>query len=123
MSSKITAAPLPPSSNFTGIRFRPQASATRRPTSGEPVKDIRLSPGCLANASPAVVPRPGTTFTTPSGIPASFTSFVRKSVDSGVSSAGLMTTVLPTARAGGIAQLLRRDETLLVQLKSHQTQG
>src|SRR5262249_29263383 len=96
-----------------------QASATRRPTSGEPVKDMRLSPGCLDNASPAVVPKPGTTFTTPSGIPASLTSFVKKSVDNGVSSAGLMTTVLPAASAGDIPQPTNRNGKLHGKIKPH----
>ena len=43
---------------------------------------------------------PTTTFTTPSGIPASRASPASRLAESGVSSAGFRTTVLPHARAG-----------------------
>ena len=45
-------------------------------------------------------PGPTTTLTTPSGIPASRISSASRSAESGVSSAGLRTTVLPHASAG-----------------------
>ena len=50
--------------------------------------------------APTVGPVPVTTLTTPSGRPASVRSSARRSVERLVSSAGLTTTVLPTARAG-----------------------
>jgi hypothetical protein len=45
-------------------------------------------------------PRPVTTFSTPSGAPASAKSFATSSVASGVVAAGFATTVLPPASAG-----------------------
>src|ERR1700677_3633711 len=44
-SSKMTAAPLPPSSNLQGIKLSAQASAICFPVAGEPVNDIRWMPG------------------------------------------------------------------------------
>ena len=58
-SSKTTAAPLPPSSSLTGTRLLPQAAATRRPTSGEPVNDIRFRPGWAAKRGPGRFPVAG----------------------------------------------------------------
>ena len=55
---------------------------------------------CAASAAPAVSPKPVTTFTTPSGTPASAMSSASRSAVSGVCSAGLSTTVLPVASAG-----------------------
>ena len=49
--------------------------------------------------------RPGTTLTTPSGIPASAISRAIASAVSGVSEAGLSTTVQPAARAGAILRV------------------
>ncbi len=45
------------------------------------------------------------TFTTPLGRPASSSSFAKYSVVSGVSSAGLITTVQPAASAGAILRV------------------
>ena len=53
-----------------------------------------------ASAAPAVSPKPVTTFTTPSGTPASATRPARRSAVSGVCSAGLSITVLPVVSAG-----------------------
>jgi len=55
-------------------------------------------------ASPATEPRPVTTFTTPSGMPASEAAWANSSAVSGVISAGLSTMVLPAAMAGRIFQ-------------------
>ena len=101
-SSNTTAAPLPPSSSLTGTRFRPQASPTIRPTSGDPVNDMRLMSALLVSAEPAVAPRPVTTLITPGGNPISVASSASQIADSDVSSAGLMTTVLPAANAGAM---------------------
>ena len=46
-----------------------------------------------------------TTLTTPSGNPASSSSFTKSSVVSGVSCAGLITTVQPAASAGAILRV------------------
>ena len=65
------------------------------PTSVEPVKPIFATSGCSISRWPATEPLPTTTFTTPSGIPASSASSASRSAESGVSSAGFSTTVLP----------------------------
>ena len=55
-------------------------------------------------AWPAVSPRPGTTLSTPSGMPAAAASSAIRSVLSEVSSAGLMIRLLPLANAGAAFQ-------------------
>jgi hypothetical protein len=70
------------------------------PTSVEPVKAILSTSSWAAKAAPAVSPNPVTTFTTPSGMPASAISWASSSAVSGVCSAGLSTTQLPVVRAG-----------------------
>ncbi|MNW00386.1 hypothetical protein D3C71_1958720 [compost metagenome] len=72
---------------------------TLQPTGVEPVKVSLSMPGWLAMAAPTTLPRPLTMLTTPSGIPACCTSSAKRRADSEVSSAGLTTTVQPTARA------------------------
>ena len=52
-------------------------------------------------------PCPVTTFTTPSGTPASLSSDAMNKALSGVSSAGLCTTTLPAASAGAILDVDR----------------
>ena len=73
---------------------------TERPTSVEPVKPIFATSGCSTSRWPTIEPLPTTTLSTPSGIPASSASSARRRAESGVSSAGLSTTVLPQASAG-----------------------
>ena len=70
------------------------------PTSVEPVKAIMSTSGWRPSACPAVSPKPGTTWSTPSGMPASEASSARRSADSGDCSAGFSTTLLPVASAG-----------------------
>jgi hypothetical protein len=72
----------------------------RLPTSVDPVKHTLRTAGCVTNRSPTTEPLPGITVKTPSGSPASRPSSPRRIAVSGVSSAGLRTTVLPAARAG-----------------------
>ena len=103
-SSKITLALLPPSSRVTGFTPRAQPSATRMPTSVEPVNTTFATSGCVTNLSPTIEPLPVSTWKTPSGRPASRPSSARRTAVSGVSSAGLSTTVLPAARAGAKPQ-------------------
>ena len=78
---------------------------TPRPTSVEPVKPIFATSGCSTSRCPTTRPGPTTTLTTPSGIPASRISSASRSAESGVSSAGLRTTVFPQASAGPSFQL------------------
>ena len=78
-----------------------EASApTRWPTAVEPVKATLAMSGCWASRSPTTRPGPTTTFSTPSGSPASSAIFSSSIAVSGVSSAGLSTIVLPAASAG-----------------------
>ena len=80
-------------------------SPTRRPISVEPVNATFATSECSTIRSPTVRPGPLTTFSTPSGIPASSASFPSSIAVSGVSSAGLRTIVFPAARAGPTFQL------------------
>ncbi len=59
----------PPSSKVT--LFMPPFIRIFFPISVEPVNAILSTPLCLTMASPAFSPKPGSTFTTPSGIPTS----------------------------------------------------
>ncbi len=65
-----------------------------------PVKETRLTSGCLVMASPMTEPLPGSTLTMPFGTPASSQIRASSSAISGVTSAGLTTTALPAASAG-----------------------
>ena len=71
-----------------------------RPTSVEPVNATFATSGCSTSRCPQTLPGPATTFSTPSGRPASSAIFSSSSAVSGVSSAGLSTIVLPAASAG-----------------------
>ena len=70
----------------------------------EPVSDTMRTAGCVTIASPTGLPRPQTTLNTPRGSTSNDSS-ARRSVDSGVSSDGLSTMVLPAASAGAIFQI------------------
>ena len=98
-SSATIAADLPPSSSVTGIRRSAQLRAMIRPAAVDPVKAILSTPGCFTSASPVSRP-PVTTLTTPGGKPTASTAAASASASSGVSPAGLTTTVQPTASAG-----------------------
>ncbi len=102
-SSNTMLAPLPPSSN---VILRPVPASwcwMRRPTAVEPVKATLSIPGWVTRVEPTS-PAPVTMLTTPGGRPASAMISARTKIDSGVVSAGLITTVLPAARAGAIFQ-------------------
>ena len=92
---------LPPSSRVSFFRLlAPEAATISLPTSVDPVKATLSTSWWAASAAPAVSPNPVTTFTTPSGTPASAISSASRSAVSGVCSAGLRTTQLPAASAG-----------------------
>lgn len=78
------------------------AMPTCLPTAVEPVNDTLLTSGWATSAAPACEPLPTSTLNTPAGTPASIASSARRRAVSGVSSAGLMTMVLPHASAGMI---------------------
>ena len=93
---------LPPISRFMRATRFAQAAATFFPVSTEPVKathSTRSSSTIRAPTSPAPATRP----TTPGGSASKQSASI--SVDSGVSSLGLATTVLPAASAGASFQL------------------
>ena len=74
------------------------------PTAVEPVKHTLRTAGWVTNRSPTIEPLPGMTVKTPGGRPASRPSSPSRIAVSGVSSAGLSTTVLPAASAGAKPQ-------------------
>ena len=99
-SSNTTAELLPPSSKDTALAVAAAVAATAAPALVEPVKVTFATPPLAARAAPTVSPRPGTTFRTPRGKPASAATLARSSADSGVYSDGLSTTGQPAASAG-----------------------
>ena len=58
------------------------------------------------SSTPIAFASPVTTFSTPGGSPARMASSARASAESGVSGAGLTTTVQPAARAGAILRVI-----------------
>ena len=85
---------------MTFFRFPAAACTMSLPTSVEPVNATLSTSSWAARAAPAVSPNPVTTFTTPSGMPASAMISASRSAVSGVCSAGLRMTQLPVVRAG-----------------------
>jgi hypothetical protein len=102
-SAKTMFAPLPPSSRVILRPVPARLCWMERPTAVEPVNATLSRPGWLTSVEPTS-PAPGTTLTTPGGRSASAITSASTSSDSGVVSAGLITTVLPAARAGAIFQ-------------------
>ena len=98
-SANTMLADLPPSSSVTRLMVSAAWRAMPRPTSVEPVNATLATSGCSTRREPHTLPGPATTFSTPSGstVAAIFSS---STAVSGVSSAGLSTTVLPAASAG-----------------------
>ncbi len=90
---------LPPSSRVTRLVVAAAEAITSRPTWVEPVNDTFATPGCATSAAPAR-PSPVSTLSTPAGSPARSQIAARRSIVSGVCSAGLTTTVQPAASAG-----------------------
>ncbi len=99
-SAKTMFADLPPSSSVTRLIVAAADAAIEAPTSVDPVKAILPTSGCSTSRCPQVRPGPTTTFTTPGGTPASARSRAKRTAVSGVSSAGLSTTVLPGGERG-----------------------
>ncbi|MDB5520369.1 MAG: hypothetical protein JWQ17_7127 [Tardiphaga sp.] len=75
------------------------AAAIALPAAVPPVNAILRGNGCSTIAMPMARPRPVTTLKQPAGNPASPNRAASISVDSGVSSAGLATTVQPAINA------------------------
>ncbi len=98
-SSRRMAADFPPSSRLNRLRLAPQAAPIFLPAAVDPVKETLSTPGWLTRCSPTSRPA-GTTLSTPLGSPASAKISASTLASSGVSGAGLNTTVLPDSRAG-----------------------
>ncbi|CAM5681879.1 hypothetical protein SBADM41S_05403 [Streptomyces badius] len=107
-SAKTTLGFLPPSSRATFFTVGAAAWATFVPLARPPVKETRSTSGCSESRAPTGSPAPVTRLAAPSGSPASASSLIRCTVESGVTSLGLSTKVLPAARAGAIFQLAWR---------------
>ena len=103
-SANTMLALLPPSSSVTRLMCRAQPAMTWLPTSVDPVKTIFRTCGWSTRRWPTTLPLPGSTWSTPSGSPASSASSAILIAVSGVSSAGLATTVFPAASAGAMPQ-------------------
>src|SRR4029079_9419818 len=76
--------------------------ATVRPVSAEPVNDTTRTSSLETSGSPTSAPPPVTRLTTPRGTPASVRISTKLNAESGVSVAGLKTTVFPQTSAGTI---------------------
>ena len=103
-SANTMLALLPPSSSVTRLTWRAQPAMISRPTSVDPVKTILRTSGWSTSRCPTTLPLPGSTVSTPSGSPAARASSPIRRAVSGVTSAGLATTVFPAARAGAMPQ-------------------
>ena len=80
-----------------------------RPTSVEPVKDRWRTTSLLHSTVPMATDWSASavsTFSTPEGMPARCASSATARADSGVASAGLMTTVQPAASAGATLRVI-----------------
>ncbi|GBD30956.1 hypothetical protein HRbin32_02071 [bacterium HR32] len=95
------AAFFPPISRDTRLPRAAHFSATRSPTSVDPVKEMRATSGWSTRAAPVSSP-PSTRFSTPGGTPASSRTSTNFTAQMGTSGAGLNTTVFPHTRAGTI---------------------
>src|SRR5439155_5461164 len=95
---------LPPISRQVCLKEAAEVFETSRPTSVEPVKETRRASGWRTRGEPTSLPVPVTRFTTPRGRPASSRIWTRLYAESGVSWAGLSTTVLPHISAGMVFQ-------------------
>ena len=90
---------------MNGTTFEAAAVPMWTAVSGEPVNEIRRTPGCRVSAAPASSPIPWTTLKTPAGKSASATRSQRSEHESGDHSAGFSTTVHPAASAGAVFQV------------------
>ncbi len=102
-SSKTMNGAHPPSSIEVRSTLSAEVRSSDRPTAVEPVNDSLRNRRSASNGSvTAPADAVGTTLTTPAGTPTSSSTRASASEVSGVSAAGLSTTVQPAARAGAI---------------------
>ena len=98
-SSSRMAADFPPSSRVHGLSISAARLPISLPTAELPVKEKMSMSGLEVSACPVSIP-PGTIDSTPSGKPASANTSAKAFALSGVSAAGLSTTVQPASSAG-----------------------
>ena len=98
-SSSRMAADFPPSSRVHGLSISAARLPISLPTAELPVKEKMSMSGLDVSACPVSIP-PGTIDSTPSGSPASANTSAKAFALSGVSAAGLSTTVQPASSAG-----------------------
>ncbi len=97
---------MPPSSIDALTTWSAASLSSTRPTSVEPVNEILRTRGsCSIAETTEPDRRAGSTLTTPAGTPASARICAIASAVSGVSLAGLSTTVQPAASAGPILRV------------------
>lgn len=102
-SSKTTNGALPPSSIEVRTTVSAHWARSSRPTAVEPVKDsLRIRPPRSSGSHTSPALEVVTTFSTPSGSPASLRIAASARLESGVCGAGLSTIVQPAAIAGPI---------------------
>jgi len=105
-SSNTRNGAFPPSSIDSRSRLGADSSINVRPTGVEPVNETLRSRGSdISGLVTADAERLVTTFSTPGGSPAPASSSVSRSMDSGVSFAGLTIIVQPAATAGPILRV------------------
>ena len=108
-SSKTMKGALPPSSSDIFLIVGAHCFIRMRPTSVEPVK-LRWRTVSEAHSTPPISidesASPVTMLSTPAGRPARRASSAQASADSGVCSAGLMTTGQPAASAGATLRVI-----------------
>ena len=96
-SEKTMFADFPPSSRTVGTTRSAAAWAMAEPVCVDPTKPRCATPGWALNAAPASAPSPVTTLKAPAGKPTEWMSSANRTVERGVSSAGLATAQLPVA--------------------------
>ena len=102
-SSSTTAADLPPSSRKTFFSVSAAAAMIFLPVAVDPVKETRSTRGSVVSCSPRPWSDDDTTLSTPAGMSVSSAAIrATAAAMSGVSGAGLSTTVQPAASAGPI---------------------
>src|SRR6266478_3106957 len=105
-SSNTMKGALPPSSIAGFTTLSAASCRSLRPTSVEPVNETTRTRGsCSIALTTLPDEREGMTLTTPAGTPASARIGISASIVSGVSEAGLSTTVQPAASAGPILRV------------------
>jgi hypothetical protein len=89
----------------------------------EPVKEIAATSRWRQSGSPASLPKPWMTLSTPAGMPASIASSPRRAAVSGDSSLIFSTAVLPNARQGATFQVAVMNGTFHGEIRAQTPTG